>query len=209
MKDILVTAGATRNPIDSMRYISANSSGQTGARIAEQLAKTNNVTFLGSAEAICRCPSDVTKAEFTTTIDLMSKMKEWVQTHPLGMVVHAAAVGDYMAKDLDEKQKFPSGQTEISVTLVPTHKILDLIHSWSPQATVVSFKAAKPNTTRAELESITEAQAQRTHSDAVFANVIGQIQQQVLFWHNGTVQWSEQRADGLRGLVDWIESRSR
>ena len=53
MTKILITAGATRNPIDSMRCITANASGRTGVGIAERLAEYD-VTLFGSPIACLR-----------------------------------------------------------------------------------------------------------------------------------------------------------
>jgi phosphopantothenoylcysteine decarboxylase/phosphopantothenate--cysteine ligase len=41
---VLVTSGATREPIDSVRYISNLSSGRTGAAICEALAARGSFT---------------------------------------------------------------------------------------------------------------------------------------------------------------------
>jgi len=208
MTEILVTAGATRNPIDSMRFISANSSGRTGAWLASELSKFGGVTVLGSPEALSRCDPGTSTQEFSTTEDLMSKMRSWVEKHPDGMVIHAAAVGDYSAKTIDPTAKLPSGQNEITLTLIPTPKILDAIRSWSNEAIVVSFKAAPPGTERGALEAIAQSQAERTDSALVFANTIGRLEEDILLWSREGTRWFKQRADALSALVQWIESQS-
>ena len=54
-KKVVVTSGATREPIDSVRYISNMSSGRTGAMICEALAargfEVTQVAGVDSAQA--------------------------------------------------------------------------------------------------------------------------------------------------------------
>lgn len=187
MRPVLVTAGATRNPIDAIRYLSAHSSGRTGGRIAATLAHAGaDVTLLGNPEAWLRLQAeappgahDVRCEEYTSTYDLMDRMQAWVRSHPGGMVVHAAAVGDYAIADR-ATTKLPSGAPELVIRLRPTPKILDRIREWDPQVFLVSFKAAAPETDEAQLSQIARAQLLRSASDLVFANVIGNLQNLVL-----------------------------
>mgnify|MGYP002037534785 CR=1 FL=1 len=167
MRDILITAGATRNPIDAMRFISANSTGQTGAWLADALGTEHDVTVLGSPEALSRCPDSVRHQTYTSTTDLMDKMRTWVLAHPFGLVIHAAAVGDYAVDPVEGK--LASGQDSLTLTLRPTPKILDAIRGWSPDVKIISFKAAAPHTSMPELGAIARAQGERTDCMAVFA----------------------------------------
>ncbi len=135
---VLITAGATRNPIDSMRCITANSTGRTGVLIAQELQKYNmECTVLGSNLALQQqhCPDST--IEFWSTRDLMNKMRDWVTSHPNGIVVHAAAVGDFEVAQ-STAGKIASGQ-ELVLKLQPTPKIVDHIHTWSPTAKLFFF----------------------------------------------------------------------
>ncbi len=202
MRDILITAGATRNPIDAMRFISANSTGQTGAWLADALSAEHVVTVLGSAAALSRCPSSVRQQEYTSTTDLMDKMRMWVADHPSGLVIHAAAVGDYA---VDPTQgKIASGQDSLTLTLRPTPKILDAIRGWSADVTIISFKAAAPQTPISELAVIARAQGERTDCVAVFANVIGELESGVLIWTHDGAQTFDRRLDALEALVHFV-----
>ena len=100
MRPALITAGATRNRIDAMRYISAHSSGQTGAHIADAVGP-EGVWLLGSPEACLRAPAGIQTRSYADTVDLCTQMEAWVRAHPRGVVVHAAAVGDYMIDPAD------------------------------------------------------------------------------------------------------------
>ena len=177
MRPLLVTAGATRNPLDAIRYLSAHSTGATGVGIAAALAPLTEVLLLGSAEACLRAtmarPGLATE-EYHSTRDLMVRMERWVRSRPDGVVVHAAAVGDYEAAE-PSPDKTPSGLGELVLRLRPTPKIVDEIRVWSSRVSLVSFKAAAPGTDREALHRIAAAQRQRTGSELVFANTVGRL----------------------------------
>lgn len=206
--DILITAGATRNPIDAMRYISANSSGQTGAWLAEQLMDHGAVHFMGSPEAQLRCRSDCKRSLYGSTADLLDKMKQWIEAHPESIVVHAAAVGDYAVQEAQTGEKIASGQRTVSLNLVPTPKIIDRIHEWAPRAQLFSFKAAAPGTDAPTLTELARSQRERTRSHTVFANVIGSIDRQVLVLGPDGPQWFASRPLGMAALVAAIQNIS-
>ncbi len=204
MRAVLITAGATRNPLDAIRYISAHSSGRTGVGIAEQLSAQQPVTLLGSAEACLRARGAYTTAEFTSTRDLMAQMQRWAEANPDGVIVHAAAVGDYEADA--GAAKIPSGQDTLLLRLTPTPKIIDRIQSWAPDGRLVSFKAASPETSDADLLTIAQRQRQRTHSDLVFANVIGRLRRGVLLLGEDGPRWHDRRQDAIHALIKTISA---
>lgn len=209
MRPVLITAGATRNPIDAIRYITANSSGRTGSRIATELAARGlDVHLLASGEAWLRLqaerPADAARVqveEYGSTFDLLERMERFLLAHPDAVVLHAAAVGDYAIFDR-ETGKIPSGQPELLLRLRPTPKILDRIRGWAPQAWLCSFKAAAPATVEEELERIAAAQLQRSGSDLVFANVIGDLQSLVLLVSPAGTERFTDRAAALHALVE-------
>ena len=134
-------------------------------------------------------------------------MKSWVRQHPGGTIIHAAAVGDYQIRQSEPDRKVPSGQDQWQITLIPAPKILDLIHGWSPHITIVSFKAAPPNTTKKQIETLSESQAQRTHSQVVFANTIGQFNADIFVWQKDAGRWFDNRQNALGYLVEWVDSQ--
>lgn len=177
-RPLLITAGATRNPIDSMRFISANASGKTGIWLGKQCSNHFDVHILGSSLALSKAPSSLSVEEFFSTADLLNRMQRWIKTHPNGVVIHSAAVGDFECKDAS-LGKISSGSS-ITLELIPTPKILDKIKQWASTSFLISFKAAAPETNLDQLIAIASAQAKRTSSDIVFANVIGNIQNQCI-----------------------------
>lgn len=207
---VIVTAGATRNPIDAMRYLSAYSAGTTGVGLVRDLAARGaRVILLGSRETLLHVrPGDVLwkRVEYGSTRDLMSKMEELIRANPGAAVVHSAAVGDYEA--VPRTDKIPSNLDELVITLRPTPKIVDLIKTWSPKSFLVSFKAAGPGTTPDDLRTLCENQRIRTKSDVVLGNVLGDI--------NGTTAICDEgsftplaRHDALQQIVERVVAAIR
>lgn len=199
---VLVTAGATRNPVDAMRYLTARSSGRTGVAIARALRdRGHDVLLMGSEETHLRAP-DLPFEEYGSTRDLMARMERWVRAHPSGAVVHAAAVGDYEADATDTK--IPSGQPRLEIVLRPTPKIADHVRGWGHTGPYVTFKAASPETSDADLEAIAVRQRARVRCDLVFANVLGRIGTGVLLVGDTTRRFEERDA-ALAALVAWLD----
>jgi phosphopantothenoylcysteine decarboxylase/phosphopantothenate--cysteine ligase len=176
---LLVTAGATRNPIDAVRFLSANSSGKTGVFLASAFQEHGfEVTLMGSVEACLRAQGLVQTVAYGSTRDLMKKMEDWVRQTPNGVVIHAAAVGDYEVVT-GGSQKIRSGQDTLSLQFQPTPKIAALLRGWGLTGTLVTFKAASPEVQSDELIAIAKRQRQITGSDWVFANVLGKLETQL------------------------------
>jgi phosphopantothenoylcysteine decarboxylase/phosphopantothenate--cysteine ligase len=166
---VIITGGATRNGIDAARYIGAYSSGESGAYMAALLASRHMVYFLGSPQACDRVNALLHEA-FTDTRDLEWRMRS--ACPGAAAIIHAAAVGDY---ELAEPfpSKIPSRQEELVLRLRPAPNILDQIRGWEPNALLVSFKAAAPDVE--DIVAVARAQLERTGSDIVFANRLGDL----------------------------------
>lgn len=215
-RPLLVTAGATRNPVDAIRYLSAHASGRTGVELVGRLARAagadrREATFLGSAEACLRArldlpPGAATVEEYGSTRDLEARVQRWAQARPGAVIVHSAAVGDYevAADALAAASKIPSGQAELVLRLTPTPKILDQVRGWCPDARLVSFKAGRPGLTAEELEAIARAQLRRTGCDLVFANVIGALATSVLLVTEGGCEAFPERAAAVAALAERV-----
>jgi phosphopantothenoylcysteine synthetase/decarboxylase len=136
------------------------------------------------------------------------RMRTWVLKHPNGVVVHASAVGDYMAPPSapETHGKIESGQTELVLRLVPTSKIIDAIHSWSEHARIISFKAAAPGITGEALEAVARRQLIRTNSELVFANTIGDLDASIALVSANETVWFNDRNTGLEELTKRIIS---
>ena len=206
--NILITAGATRNPVDAIRVLTANASGRTGVAVGRALADSGHrVHLLGSPEAALRAEAAGLSAEvYGSTRDLMARMRDWTLAHPGGAVVHSAAVGDYESPGAAQ-HKLPSGAAELTLRLVPGPKIADHVRAWGLTGPYITFKAASPEVDDSALVEIAAAQRRRTGCDLVFANALGRLDDGV--WLVGDApQRFERRADAITALVGWISARA-
>jgi phosphopantothenoylcysteine decarboxylase/phosphopantothenate--cysteine ligase len=146
---ILITAGGTKVPIDSVRSITNTSTGQTGSGLADFFTKKNyQVDLLLSKNGFK--PSLATSITyFETYEDLKNLMRQKLKEKTYDYVLHAAAVSDYTvdmiksdkmkADENPGNKKLPSG-AEMLILLKPTDKIVAHIKEWSPSSQVIAFK---------------------------------------------------------------------
>lgn len=137
---ILVTAGATREPLDEVRFISNVSSGSTGAALADALHTLGHEVALLRAESATK-PQHVHDCEtFTSCADLVVKLQRHLVAGGYDAVVMTAAVADYRPV-ATQAGKIRSDADELVVHLVRNPKILPQLKSMSPRPLlVVGFK---------------------------------------------------------------------
>lgn len=199
---VLITAGATRNPVDAIRYLSAHASGGTGVFVGRALvARGHEVHLMGSHEARLRGP-ELPGEEFFGTRDLMARMEAWVRANPDGAVVHSSAVGDYEVA-APNASKTPSGMERWSIELVRAPKIADQVRGWGLRGAYVTFKAAAPETTDEALVEIARRQRARVGCDAVFANVLGRTGAGVWWVTHEAIRF-ERREDAVSCLIEAV-----
>jgi phosphopantothenoylcysteine decarboxylase / phosphopantothenate---cysteine ligase len=119
-KRVLVTAGGTREPLDSVRFLGNRSSGRMGVAIAaEALRRGADVTLL-AANLTVRPPEGVSLIETPTAADVE---REALSRRDADIVLMAAAVADYRpAAAVDGKR--PKTDAAWAVELVPTVDVL-------------------------------------------------------------------------------------
>jgi phosphopantothenoylcysteine decarboxylase / phosphopantothenate---cysteine ligase len=134
---LLVTAGGTREPIDSVRFIGNRSSGKMGLAVArEALRRGADVTVVsanvGTVEPGTENHSVESAGELRdAVVDLAAKADA---------LVMAAAVSDFTpASPVGEKIRRREGTTELE--LVPTDDILASVTERYPHLFVVGFAA--------------------------------------------------------------------
>ena len=90
---VLVTAGGTREPIDSVRFIGNRSSGRMGLALAEQAARRGAQVTLVAASVSLPEPAGVRRIDVETAGELAAALREeFPACHVLFM---AAAVADF------------------------------------------------------------------------------------------------------------------
>jgi phosphopantothenoylcysteine decarboxylase/phosphopantothenate--cysteine ligase len=137
---VLVTAGGTREPIDSVRYLGNRSSGRMGLALAEEAARRGADVTLVAANVALRPPSGVRVVTVETAAELLAAAREaYADAHVLLM---AAAVADFRpAEPLDDKIS-KTGRDRLALELEPTDDVLEtLARERRPGQTLVGFAA--------------------------------------------------------------------
>ncbi len=138
--NILVTAGATREPLDAVRFLSNVSTGSTGAALADVFAaRDHRVTLLRGESAVA--PRSACEVEvFTSTEDLRVRLQHRLAGGTFDAAIMCAAVADYRP-DRAAAGKIGSDAAELAIRLVRNPKILPQLKSFSPRPlVVVGFK---------------------------------------------------------------------
>ncbi len=143
---ILITAGGTEEPIDSVRVLTNRSSGKTGAYLADALTRFGaQVTLLRAHHAATPHSSTVRQETFRTVDDLRSSLESALAGGNFDCVIHAAAVSDFKVETPGGTPPTGKlrGDTPLDLHLLPAPKLLPKIKSWAlgtPPPLVVGFK---------------------------------------------------------------------
>jgi phosphopantothenoylcysteine decarboxylase / phosphopantothenate---cysteine ligase len=116
---VLVTAGGTREPLDSVRYVGNRSSGRMGVALAAEARRRGaDVTLLACNLAV-PAPAGVEVVETPTAAALAREAKA---RSTVDVVLMAAAVADYAPEPVEGKR--PKSKEAWQITLLPTEDIL-------------------------------------------------------------------------------------
>lgn len=111
---VLVTAGATREPIDPVRFISNHSTGKMGYAVAEAAALRGAEVTLVTAHADIEPPMFVNVVRIETAQEMFDAVTARFEESTI--VVKAAAVADYRPKTVaDNKIKKSDGEAVIEL----------------------------------------------------------------------------------------------
>ena len=143
-KQVIVSAGGTRERIDPVRYISNDSSGKMGyamAQAADWLGAT--VTLVSTTQSLLP-PEGVQVQQVTSAQELAQAMT--AHYDQMDYVVMAAAVSDYRVKHPhDQKIKKVAGQTDWQLDLVQNPDILAQLGQTKRQQVLIGFAAETQN----------------------------------------------------------------
>lgn len=209
---ILVTAGGTQEPIDTVRVISNLSSGRTGIVLAEQMTQMGFDVTLLQSHASAKSEHVTHRDTFISFATLDEKMKHYLSSESFTHVIHAAAVSDYSVDHLEangqtfrpfEVKKVSSDTEKMSIHLKRNHKIVDRLKEYSKNKDlkVIAFKltshADAEQKARAVEKLFTNSHADYVvHNDLSEIDIVKRIHKFTLFNHQGSVA-----CDGLEQLT--------
>lgn len=140
-KKIVITAGGTREKLDTVRYLSNFSSGKMGIALADE-------AYNQGAEVVLVSTVDVKKPYKIEIVQSAIEMKEAVEKEfvDADCLVMAAAVADYRAKEIADVKLKKTSQDEISLDLIKNPDILKEISAKKNEnQLVVGFCAESEN----------------------------------------------------------------
>ena len=123
-KNILITAGGTREPIDAVRYIGNRSSGKMGHSLAEIcLERGANVTLVTTSNILV--PKGIKKISVVTADEMKNEVISRLDS--TDCVIMAAAVADFKAKNINEKKIKKENIDVMTLDLIRNDDILNLL----------------------------------------------------------------------------------
>ncbi len=137
---VVVSAGGTREPIDSVRFIGNRSSGRMGFALAEQAARRGAEVTVVAANVSLAEPAGVARIDVETTAELAEAVQsEFRRSHVLLM---AAAVADFRAQEIEPGKLQREGDEPVRLDLERTEDVLSGLAGLSTdEQTVVGFAA--------------------------------------------------------------------
>jgi phosphopantothenoylcysteine decarboxylase/phosphopantothenate--cysteine ligase len=136
---VLVTAGATREDIDPVRFLTNRSSGKMGYALAEAAARRGAHVVLVSGPTDLAVPEGIDWVPVRSTENMRDAVRE--HSAKAHVIIMAAAVADYRPAAA-HSQKLKRGEAAITLDLEPTPDILaELGRDHAARRILVGFAA--------------------------------------------------------------------
>jgi phosphopantothenoylcysteine decarboxylase / phosphopantothenate---cysteine ligase len=135
-KTVLVTAGGTREPLDSVRFVGNRSSGRMGVALAEEARKRGAEVTLLAANLAVPAPKGIEVIETPTAADVAREAKARAGAD---VVLMAAAVADFAPEPVAGKR--PKSGEDWQLTLHPTEDVLGALADSRNGSVLVGFGA--------------------------------------------------------------------
>jgi phosphopantothenoylcysteine decarboxylase/phosphopantothenate--cysteine ligase len=174
-KKFLITGGATREYLDDVRFLSNPSTGFSAVQVTKALQDLGAevLLILGEGNNI-----ELSEATFSTIIvrstsDMFESVYEELSNSHYHGLVSIAAVSDYHPQY--QAGKITSRQSDLTINLVPTVKIIEKIRNQFPDLFIVAYKA-EVGISKEELQIRGEQFLEKNNLEMVCANWVGESQ---------------------------------
>jgi phosphopantothenoylcysteine decarboxylase/phosphopantothenate--cysteine ligase len=138
--NVLVTAGGTREPIDSVRFIGNSSSGRMGLALASAARARGAEVTVVAANVALPCPPGVPCRHVATAAELQRACEEAFPT--CDVLLMTAAVADFRPASPEPGKIKRSGRARLVLELEPTGDVLcSLLARRRDGQTIVGFAA--------------------------------------------------------------------
>ncbi len=165
---VLITMGPTREPIDSVRFISNASSGKMGLALAEEGRKRGHEVTAVSGPVDVEIPEGIKVIDVKTAEEMVNSTLEELKGG-YDVIISAAAIADYSPEFRQGKM---DSSKEVMLRLKPTPKLTRLAREKFPGPFIVAFKA-EVNVPQEELLERARKKLSSEKLNLVVANDIG------------------------------------
>ncbi len=144
-KNVVITAGATVESIDPVRYLSNHSTGKMGFALARACRDAGaNVTLIAGGKVNLPTPFAVKRIDVMSAIDMLNTAKTCAEGNEnidkADIFIATAAVADYRTREV-VPQKIKKTQDTMTLELVKNPDILATISHTYPDIFMVGFAA--------------------------------------------------------------------
>lgn len=142
-KKVIITAGATVEAIDPVRFLSNHSTGKMGFAIAKACMNAGaDVTIVAGRGVHLPTPFGAKRITVTTADDMLSACQLVMTDDGDSIFIATAAVADYKVANIaSQKIKKTSNQDGLTLALIKNPDILATISHTFPNAVMVGFAA--------------------------------------------------------------------
>ncbi len=164
-KNIIITAGPTREPLDAIRFISNRSSGKMGYALAVAAQHYGaHVTLISGPVALPQ-PNHVRLVKVETALEMQQAV---IQHLPQGDIfIGAAAVADFRP-ETSSTHKYAKDELSTTLALTLNPDIIETVTQFLPRPFTIGFAAQTHDVKLHAIRKLTEK-----NMDVIIANQVG------------------------------------
>ena len=138
---VLITAGPTREAIDSVRFVSNRSSGRMGVELAKEAAARGAEVLLIAGKCMVKIPDYIDTINVVSTEDFIRSVKDELSYKDYNFFISAAAISDYKPVECIDGKISSAKVEQLQVNMKLTPKIIDVARKKNYKTFIVAFKA--------------------------------------------------------------------
>lgn len=166
-KQVVITAGPTREAIDPVRYISNHSSGKMGYALASAMTDAGASVTLISGPVSLQCPDRCELISVVSADDMLAAASLAVKKADI--FISSAAVADYRVTEV-ASQKIKKKSDKMSLNLSKNPDIVAILSENNPNLFVVGFAAETE-----QVEAHAREKLDRKQLNAIIANDVSRM----------------------------------
>ena len=163
-RKVLITAGATRERMDPVRYLTNDSSGKMGFALAEAARDRGADVTLVYGSVSVPVPGGVRTIHIESAMELYETMIREAPEHQI--VIQTAAVADYRFENKQETKVKRKGKGPLTVTLIENPDIARAVGEAKREGQILVGFAAETD----HLQENAEAKLSKKNLDMIVAN---------------------------------------